>query len=92
MFNYVDNIQDELRNHLKELEDRIKATPVKWAYGPALAGAKLQLDLAKLGVHRVQNNICNCGLIVERGIKLGHRVHGTKTKTREIQLVIEFNE
>ena len=86
---YNDNILDDLKNKKANLEKSIEISPVKWAYANALESAKTQLALAKLGIHRIQANQCNCGLIVTRSIKVGHRDHQTKAPTNTFELVID---
>ena len=87
---FNDNILNDLQAKVKKLEASIEITPVKWAYANALDSAKAQLALAKLGIHRIQSNQCNCGLIVERSIRFGHRDHKTKVPTNNIELVIDL--
>ena len=87
---YNDNILNDLKAKQRGLEKSIEITPVKWAYAKALDSAKTQLALAKLGIHRIQSNQCNCGLIVERSIRFGHRDHKTKVPTNNIELVIDL--
>ena len=87
---YQDDIIGDLQAKVKYIEEKLKTTPVKWAYGNALESAKTQLALAKLGIHRIQANQCNCGLIVERSIKFGHRDFKTKMITNNFQLVIDL--
>ena len=87
---YQDDIIGDLKAKVKHIEEQLKTTPVKWAYGNALESAKTQLALARLGIHRIQANQCNCGLFVERSIKLGHRDFETKMTTTKFQLVIDL--
>ena len=87
---YNDNIIEALKGKVKKLEGSIEITPVKWAYGKTLEETKAQLTLAKLGIHSIQSNQCNCGLIVERSIKVGHRNHKTREPTLNFQLVIKL--
>ena len=88
--------QDDIIEHLKDRVDRfnvsIKISPVKWAYTKPRGQALLQIKLAQIGVHRIMDGVCNCGLLVERSIKHGHRDHKTKHRVREVDLVIHLGE
>ncbi len=85
---YNDSIIKDLKARQRSLENSIETSPVKWAYKNSLEDAKTQLALAQRGVHRILDNQCNCGLIVERSIKHGHRNHKTKVLTNNFELVI----
>jgi len=90
MPNYKENLIAELEDFEAHLKEKTKSGPVRWAYAPILEQTQKQLALAKLGIHRIADNVCNCGLIVERSIKHGHRDHKTKHQVREFSLVIDF--
>jgi hypothetical protein len=85
---YVEDIEAELKAREVRLLNSIRITPVKWAYGPALDDVRKQLNLASAGVHYIVGNVCNCGLIVGRTIKHGHREHKTKVPVNTFEIVI----
>lgn len=87
---YNDSIIKDLKARQRSLENSIETSPVKWAYKKPLEDTKTQLALAERGIHRILDNQCNCGLIVERSIKHGHRDHKTKVLISQFELVIRL--
>ncbi len=90
MYRYIDDIAKHLKDREAQLRESISITPVKWAYGNALDEVRKQLKLANSGVHYIVDNICNCGLVVGRTIKHGHREHKTKVPVNSFEIVIKL--
>mgnify|MGYP000028109179 FL=1 len=87
---YVEDIVNNLKAREVSLLKSLSITPVKWAYGNALDEVRKQLKLASAGVHYIVDNVCNCGLVVGRTIKHGHREHKTKMPVNSFEIVIKL--
>lgn len=87
---YIEDIEADLKAKEASLLKSISITPVKWAYGNALDDVRKQLKLANSGVHYIVDNVCNCGLVVGRTIKHGHREHNTKVPVNSFEFVIKL--
>ena len=51
---------------------------IGWPISLLRAELIIHLALAELGVHHIFKEVCNCGLVVTRYPKTGHRKHDTK--------------
>lgn len=79
---YQEDVIQERRALKERYDDLINSgrigTNVGWPISLLRAELIIHLALAELGVHHIFKSVCNCGLVVTRYPKTGHRHHTTK--------------
>lgn len=83
---YTPLYNDKVLEEAQERIDLWKASPVKWAGKGAAEANQKFIDLAKLGIHYVLHEQCNCGLQVINANTTGHRDHTTKELVTTFEL------
>ena len=79
---YQDDVLEMRQAKKEKYDDLINSgglsASVGWPISLLRAELIIHLALADLGVHHIFKEVCNCGLVVTRYPKTGHRDHKTK--------------
>ena len=94
---YLDTILVTRKAKLEEYTELIRGGRLNASVGWPISRLKQELQihiaLADLGVHHIYKGVCNCGLVVTRYPKTGHRYHNTNEPVRNpFRLTIDIGE